>query len=327
MFPFSNLRPFGLDIGSATLKAVELERKNGTITAPRAAIASMPGGAFSGGVLLDPPAAAEAIRKLCREHRFRGKHVITGVSGSDVFVARVKLERGAPETLAARIRERACDAAPFSLEQAYLDYQLIDNFSDSQWVDVLVAAVKPGRLDVLQDVLRRAGKRATIVDVVSCALANVFEVNYAPAPSAVSGLLHVGASTLTVCIVRGSTPLIAEEVSLTTVAGETAELNRAERVAIELERIFEQMDEIADEHPLEPGSGQIERLFLSGGGARSRGLPEVLKERIGLPFEELNPFRKIELSGSDTLSRLVWDHAHCMPVAVGLALRGLDERG
>ncbi len=325
MFPFSNPRPFGLDIGSTTLKAVELQTRNGTIAAPRVAIAPMPEGAFSGGVLLDPPAAAEAIRKLCREHRFRGTRVVAGVSGGDVFIARVKLERGAPETLAARVRERACDAAPFSLEQAYLDYQLIDNFSDSQWIDVLVAAVKPGRLHVLQDVLRRAGKNVTIVDVVSCALANVFEVNYAPAPSAVSGLVHVGASTLTVCIVRGSTPLIAEEVSLTK-AGEAAELNRAERVVIELERIFEQMDEIADEHPLEPGSGQVERLFLSGGGARIRGLSEVLKERIGLPFEELNPFRKIELSGSDTLSRLVWDHAHCMPVAVGLALRGLDER-
>ena len=56
-----------------------------------------------------------------------------------------------------------------------------------------------------------------------------------------------------------------------------------------------------------------------------RGLDELLRARINVPIEELNPFLRIEYAGTDSLARVVWDHAHCMPVAVGLALQGLEK--
>lgn len=309
------------------VKAAELTQLGSTVVAVRTGIAAMPTGAFSSGVILDPPEVARTIRTLCRENRFRSKRVVTTPIGGDEFFARLKLERGGQQALDARVREEAARLAPFPIETAHLDFDLLDNSFDLQWSSVLVAAARPEKITRLQELLSRAGKTATVVDVTAGALANAFELNYSPKPSAVTALLDIGASGMTVCIVRGSTPLLAEYVPLAALRltlGVEEEADPAERIVIELERLFERMDEIAEEHPLDPGSHQIERLLLSGGGARTAGLASLLRERIGLPFEEINPFRKIEFVDSSVTSRLVWDHAHCMAIAVGLALRGLD---
>ena len=323
---FRSSRPFGLDIGSSMIKAAELTQVGSTVVVSRTGIAPMPSGAFSSGVIMDPPEAALAIRNLCRENHFRSKRVVAVPIGGDEFFARLKVERGGGQALDERVRQEAARVAPFPIAAAHLDFDLLDNSFDLQWSSVLVAAAKPEKIERLQQLLGRAGKTATVVDVTASALANAFEVNYQPKPLAVSALVDIGASGMTVCIVRGSTPLLAEHLPLAAMRLSLGveESNPAERIVIELERLFERMDEIAEEHPLDPGSKQIERLVLSGGASRTAGLAGLLRERIGLPFEEFNPFRKIEIAAPEAMGHQVWDHAHCMAIAVGLALRGLD---
>ena len=307
------------------VKAVALRKRDGRLVAERAAIAAMPAGALSDGVFLDPPAVSATIRKFCRDQRFRGNRVAVGLAGQDVFLTRLKVERAASESLETKMRAEAARVAPFPLENANLDFQVLDTFSNSTWVEALVAVAGRGKIDRLQDVLAGAGKTLVVVDSTACALANAFQVNDDPSPTQITTLLHLGAATMTVVIVRGATPLVTRDLSLAPSQFAEEEWSLTDRVVVQLERVFETMDEIADEHPLEPRSHEIERLLLSGGAARVLGLQEALKNRIELPFEEMNPFRKIELDSSDALSRLVWDHVHCMPVAVGLALRGLNE--
>jgi Tfp pilus assembly PilM family ATPase len=211
------------------------------------------------------------------------------------------------------------------VEPTNFDFEVLDNFSDSQWIDALVVAAKPGRVERLHDLIKRAGKTPALVDSTACALVNAYAYNYEPQSTEIIGLLHLGASAMTVCIVRGSTPVLAKELSLARTQLNNEEWSLTDRIAVNLERVFELMDEVADEHPLEPRSSQIQRLLTSGGAAHARGLGEMLRNRIRLPFGELNPFHRIEFDGSNGLSRLVWDHAHCMPVAVGLALRGFEQ--
>ncbi len=324
MFSFGTAPLVGLDIGSATVRAVGLRKKNNRLLVERAAIAALPDGAVSGGVFTDPPAIAECIRGLCRDHGLRGKQVAVALAGEDVFVTRLKLERRSKTTIEAQVREEAARLAPFSLDQAPLDFQVLETFSDAQWVDVLVVAAKAGKIERLRDLLERAGKTPAVVDCVACGLANAYEFNYQPAPTDLVAVLHIGAAIMTVCIVRGSSPVLAQDLPFSSAHLTSEELTQTDRVAVSLERLFEQMDEIADERPLEPRSSQIQKLLLSGGGVRLKGLSQMLKSRIRLPFEEINPFRRIEFESSEALSLLVWDEAHAMTVAVGLALRGFD---
>ena len=312
----------GLDVGSSMLKAVSLRKKGQALLVESAGIIATPAGAISGNLFLDAPAVSSCIRKLCRRQGLAAKRVAVSLAGEDVFVARLKVERNGEEDLEKRIRAEAARSVPFPLEQANVDYQVLEKSSDAKWAHALVVAVPSGRVYRFQDLIRGAGKTVMVVDSTACALANAFQVNYRPAPSEVTALVHLGAAWMTLCIVRGSIPIVTKDLPLAPSRYAPAPLDR---IAVELERLLESMDEIADEHPLEPRSSQIKRLMLSGGGARMRGLDEVLRDRIGLPFEEMNPFLNIQPKNSDSINRLVTDHLHCMTVAVGLALRAFEE--
>jgi len=321
----------GLDVGSSTVKAVQLRKKGKEIFAERTGIAAMPSGAISGGMVLDPPAVSNCIRKLCENQRLGERRVAVALGGDGVFLTRLKLNPGPADALPDRIREETARQSPFLLQQAALDFQILNHSPsdssdtpDTPW-DVLVVAARPEKIEGMREVLRRAGKTAVLVDSCTCALANTLEFNHRPAASEISVLLHLGAAAMSVVILRGSVPLLAQEFPLVPPASSDETWNPAQRVAVQLERMFEQMDEIADEHPLEPGSRQIQRIWLSGGGSRMRGLEEVLRDRIKLPLQEINPFRKIEFRSAEALDRVVWDHAHCMTVAVGLALRNFQQ--
>jgi type IV pilus assembly protein PilM len=309
------------------LKAVRLARKGERFVVEGAAIEATPAGAINGTTLVDPPALADAIRRLCRDRKLAGKRVAAALSGQDIFVARLKVERNQSDSLEGRLRAEAASIAPFPLEGAALDYHVLDNFSHPDWVDALVVAAPPGRVDRLVDLLHRARKSLAVVEATACALVNVFQVNYEPAPTEVTALVHAGASTLSVVIVRGSAPVLARDVLLASSAMSPAVPSAPERVVVELERTFERLDETADDHPLEPRSSQIQRILLSGGAARTRGLEEMLRSRIKLPFEAMNPFRNVDFQNGSGSHRLVWDHLHCMPIAVGLALRAFDAAG
>ena len=64
----------------------------------------------------------------------------------------------------------------------------------------------------------------------------------------------------------------------------------------------------------------VDKVYLSGGGARVRGLPEYLSSSLKMPVEVLDPFRKVDVSsvvqmGGDLITQLPTD----MAVALGLA--------
>ncbi len=314
----------GLDIGAGMIKAVTLRRKGNKLVVERAGLMAMPGGAISGRQILDPPAVSDGVKRLCKDLGLRGRRTAVAMAGDEVTHARLKVERASRDALEALVRQELARVAPFPLEEALVDFQVLDNFAHSQWLDAVAVAVKRGAVESLEQVLERAGKVVTVADSTACALANVFEINYQPASNEITALLHLGAATMTVCILRGATPLVVRDVTLDTTQPWREQAGSAERVVVEFERVLEQLDEIADDHPLEPRSKQVSRIMLSGGGIRLRGLEDVLRARLRMPLEELNPFRNIEFAGSDALGRLVWDHVHCMPVACGLAMRGVD---
>lgn len=291
----------------------------------RAGVAPIPAGAVSDGAFVDPPAIVNAIQELCQDLGLRGKRVALSLTGEDVFVVRLKLEETEAGSLETKVREETARLAPFPLDQAKLDYQVLENWSNSEWVQALAVAARKRPVERLQELMRRAAKTPVVVDATACALVNAYAFNYEPGPSEIVALAHLGASWMTVCIVRGSIPLLAKDLWLGSSRYTEEEQGLTERIVVHLERVFEWVDDIADEYPLEPRSSAIRRLLLSGGVVHLQGLQEALRKRMRLPIEEMNPFRTIEFEGSGGSSSVAWKQAHLMPVAVGLALRAFDQ--
>jgi type IV pilus assembly protein PilM len=92
-----------------------------------------------------------------------------------------------------------------------------------------------------------------------------------------------------------------------------------EEVMAEIQRSFEFYLASAGDEP-------IERLYLSGGSSRIKGLSQVLASRLKLPVELLNPFRRIDIPEKFFAVDYVHDMGPMAAVAAGLALRQKGDR-
>ena len=91
-----------------------------------------------------------------------------------------------------------------------------------------------------------------------------------------------------------------------------------ENVLLEVQKTFDFFKATAS-------SDRIDRIMLSGGASRVDGFREMLHERFNAPVEEFDPFRTIGWD-SKKLGREAVEHASTAAVAVGLALRKVNDR-
>src|SRR5271165_7325221 len=337
----------GLDIGSSSIKAVELKTTKAGYELVSFGMEALAQDTVVDGAIMDAPQVANAITKIFDTEHIKTKNVATSVSGHSVIVKRVPLPLMTEEELYDRIPSEASQHIPFDIADVNLSYQLLEAM-DSQ-MDVLLVAVKKDKILNHTNVLAQAGKTPVVVDIDAFALQNSFELNYEPDASQVVALLNVGASVMNINIIRGWTPLFTRDVSVggnqytdalqkeldlsfedaekLKMGGNLPGVNEEQRTAIlrsvsdililEIQKTFDFFRATA--------SGEnIRRIYVAGGTARVPGLLDLLKEEFAMPVEELYPFRKISINPGRHDENHLRDLAPRLAIAMGLALRSFD---
>src|ERR1700710_2474772 len=104
----------GLDIGSSSVKAVQL-RKKGTGWALQAfGMQPLVPQTIVDGTIMDQGAVAEAGRALWSRLKLRQKEVAIAIAGHSVIIKKINVPSMKPEELAANIRAEAEHHIPFS---------------------------------------------------------------------------------------------------------------------------------------------------------------------------------------------------------------------
>jgi type IV pilus assembly protein PilM len=344
----------GLDVGSTAVKAVELKAAGKGFRLAAFGSEPIPPDAIVDGAIVDGPAVADAIRRVLANKAFKARDVAASVSGNAVIVKKISLPVMTDAELADSIYWEAEQYIPFAIQDVNLDYQILDAGSGPNGkgtMDVLLVAAKKEKIAEYTGVISQAGRVPVVVDVDAFALQNAYETNYGSDAGTVVVLLNVGASATNVNIIGGDQSLFTRDMS---VGGNTytealqRELGLAfddaeqakkgvsvgrvtfddvrpvlhaitENVLLEIQKTFDFFKATA-------ASEQIDRIFLSGGGAAIHGFAEALEGRFGAPVEMLDPFRNIALDwkklGVDDPARATATAA----VAVGLALRKAGGR-
>src|SRR6202453_324188 len=212
LFGGKNKQLVGLDIGSSSIKAVELKSTKAGYELVSFGTEALAQDTVVDGAIMDAPQVANAISKIFDSEKIKTKNVATSVSGHSVIVKRVPLPLMTEEELYDRIPSEASQHIRFDIADVNLSYQLLESM-DAQ-MDVLLVAVKKDKILNHTNVLAQAGKTPVVVDIDAFALQNSFEVNYEPDPSQVVALLNVGASVMNINIIRGWTPLFTRDVSV-----------------------------------------------------------------------------------------------------------------
>jgi type IV pilus assembly protein PilM len=70
----------------------------------------------------------------------------------------------------------------------------------------------------------------------------------------------------------------------------------------------------------------VQKILISGGGSKLKGLSQYLADRFEVPVEVFDPFRQIKVDARRFDPDYMREVVPEMAVAVGLALRGVDVR-
>lgn len=351
MFGFGKSKQLvGLDIGSSSVKAVELRQIGKEIEVSKLGIEPLAPEILVDGAIVDTGQVSNSIAKIFSENKIKTKNVATAVSGHSVIVKKLSLQPMTEEELEGNIPLEAAQHIPFDIGEVNLAYEILETPPDSPVMDVLLVAVKKDKILNYTNVITLAGRVPVIVDIDAFALQNVYEYNYEPPPQATVALLNLGASIMNINIVRGRTPLFTRDVSVggnqytdtlqkeldlgfdeaetlksgTTLPGISEDARMpviksvSEIIVLEIQRTFDFFRATA-------GGEQIQKLYLAGGTAKVFGLADLMKQELGIPVEQLNPFRRIKYEEAGPMGELVAANGPRLAVAVGLALRSFED--
>src|SRR5690349_8413068 len=94
----------GLDIGSSSIKAVELTKSKSGYQVTGFGCETLGPDAVVDGAIMDTPAVADAIKRSMNTGKFKQKNVAAGVSGHSVIVKRIVLPVTTMEEVEASIQ-------------------------------------------------------------------------------------------------------------------------------------------------------------------------------------------------------------------------------
>jgi type IV pilus assembly protein PilM len=342
----------GVDIGSSSVKAVELQGKNGDFQLVSLGYEGLQPDSVVDGQIMELNAVSSAIGNIFTEHKIKTTKVAAGVNGHSVIVKNIVLPQMTDDELQESFAWHAEEHIPFDISDVNLDYHVTDSTPDA--IHVLLAACKRDKVANLKQAIQLAGKQPAVIDVDAFALQNCYELNYDPQPGQVVALLNIGASTTNINILNGNrsvftrdatfggnqyTSLLQKELGLTFDQAEQVKRGMPLPESIEARDIQPIVDTVSDilaleiqktmdfyRATVEDGEEAVQQILVSGGGSKLRGLVEFLATRFEVSVEVFDPFRKIKVDARGFDPDYMREVVPEMAIAVGLALRGVDAQ-
>ncbi len=345
LIPSAEKGYLSLDIGSSSVKMLEVRDSGEALKIVNAGIAPLPTNAIQGNVVQDLESVTQAIRSLMSAQKVKTSEVIAAVPGPAVIIKRATFPLQSPSELEQTILFEAGNFIPESLENVNLDYQILETAHDSNEVDVLLVAVRKDVINSYVTAITNAGLSPVIVDVDYFALENMFELNYTPEPEEVVALINVGARYSSINIMKGGRSAFTGDVPVggrqfTEALSEALHLNYEEAEDVKLFGSDDEVqkreighvvtavsDQLLDEIQralsfFGTGSAeeQITVVYLSGGSAHLPSLVAAMGERLQIPVTFSDPFRALSI-GRHIDEQFLQENASAFAVSVGLATR------
>ncbi len=312
------------------------------------AVRKLPSDAIVEGTFMIPSAISEAIRSAADELSLGRIPVATAIQGRSVILKSIVVPRGeSSEEIEENIRAEAQRSIPFDMAEVHFDFQILGPVEeDPTQLRVLLVASKRDAIEGVQSLLEEAGLKPTVVDLDVIALANLLDLsnggNHGVNGAESLFLAHVGSSSTHVVVLQKGVPIFTREIPVGGrlyteelqrrfhLSYEEAETKKLKGVSdAEIVEIFRQISqqavsEIQRSLDFAPASSRdlgIQKVYLTGGGARTLSLQEALGERMGVPIEILDPLGSLEIP-PDSQNEFEGPQ---FAVAFGLAVRGEES--
>ena len=339
----------GIDIGSSSVKLVQLRERRGGYELLNLGIMPLPAEAIVDNTLMDSSSIVETVKSLISSLGVKTRNVACSISGHSVIVKQIALQAMSDDELDEQIHWEAEQYIPFDINDVNIDFQRLSSDSiDPSRMNVLLVASKKDIVNDYVGVFSEAGLQLSVLDVDMFAVQNAFEINYDTDRSRVSALINIGAGIMNINIVREGITLFTRDVQIggnnyteeiqkqmgvSDSEAESLKLEAQESCSDALAEIIRKInDSLAQEirRSLDfynsTANAKVAKVFISGGASKTYNLVGVIEEKLGLSVESINPFAKLHYSNKQFDSEYLREIAPFMVVPVGLAMRRVGDK-
>jgi type IV pilus assembly protein PilM len=328
----------GLDIGSSSIKAVELTREkyDHVITG------------YAQVDVQNEAARQEAIAELMRVAKFRSKRVATAVSGKNVIFRYIGMPEMPQDKLVQAVRLEAEKYIPFDVNDVEIDAQKLVTTTDQagkQEMKVLLVAAKKTVVSDHSRMLSELGLQPVSVGVDGFALGNAWELGdlVNPGiqdPGRTVALIDIGSSKASINILRDNVSYFAREVPMggqdltnaiarrlgvEPAQAEAIKREPGDQVSLVQEAVSQVLEDLGNEINLSfdffenQFDGEVQEVWLTGGTALLPFLEESLEKIFEKRTKTWNPIEGLKVRADNVNVEALNQQAPQLAVALGLA--------
>ncbi len=359
VFTPKDTKVLGIDIGSSSIKVVQLKKQGGKAILETYGEISL--GPYSGtdigrATVLSGDKLAEAVKDLLKESNTTTLNSGMSISIGASFIVFMKMPSSEEKHYAEMVPIEARKYIPVPISEVALDWwaipkeeKTVSEFQNGQRVEedkmteVLLVVINNDALSKNKEIQKLAGLQTTFseVEIFSCMRA-VLEPNVAP-----QIIMDFGASSTKIFVVekgilrashvinRGSQDItlsIAKSSSLSFEEAEKVKINHgilsndknniSEISSITVDYILSEAGRFIMNY-YKKSDKKISKIILTGGGSLLKGLKEKAQNSLETPVEIADPFSKVEYPAF--LDEVLKTAGPEFTVAIGLAIRKLQE--
>ena len=348
----------GLDIGSYSVKAIELKakKKDGAdaYEVKKIGYELLPHDAIVEGTIIDSAAVVETIKMVFDENKIANRNVVISVSGNSVIIKKISLPAMESQELAESIIWEAKHNIPYPYEETNVDYAILEppSHAPDQNLDILLVAAKKDKIANYSNVIAQARKNLEAIEVDVFALQNMMEINYPEIyHDKTLAIVNMGANTTNVSIIEKGVPQLFRDLS---VGGSffTENLSKdlnlgfddAEKLLkglpvqnvqpeqlqavlnMNIQNLLEEIEKTFSFYEAgDKSAKKVEFIFLSGGLSKLKDLSGYFEQKFNIKTEPMNPFRKIDFDEKKFDAMYFEEMPPLFGVAAGLATRKMDK--
>lgn len=337
----------GIDIGSSYVKAAEVAFGHGKTELRAVGLIDLPENIVEEGYITNAPALTEIIRQLIINSGIASREVVVAVSGRSVFVREVILPLMKQEELKEAIKWDMEKYVPYEPGSYYYDFAVVGPGNNELEIKVLLVAALHELVNTLVNVVKQADCKPIAIDIEPLAIYRTLR----DADNAM--IIDIGTHVSQLMLFQGASPAVSRSIpiggcSFTEVIMRTLGLDYSEaerlkycqtcqlkhpdfegqlpivhqQLALLVDELAREVQRTVEYYQVQNREVVIDRLYLTGGGAKLANLPQYIAAKLGGVQVFLhNPLTAV-LSSTGLDEHYLQDMALQFAMSIGLAIRG-----
>ena len=344
----------GIDIGHMHIRIVQVEKTAAGVRVAKVAEVATPADAVRDGLVRDPEEVGQTIKLAMKDAHIHAHNAVVAASGGAVFVRSVPFPKMSTQMMRESIRFEASRYVPGSIEDSYVEGEIVGDLGEAQ-MNVLLAAAPRDIVDGRIASCGVAGLEVRIVEIETfAAYRSLIESDTTKDTIHKTIILvDIGATTTTVSVIekgvyvmhrsmpaagntwtdglRSAFKLEAVDaeagkraLDLSETLGPDAKENPPLKViATQIDDLIRELRrsmnylQTQNQGSEASSSNQIDAMYLCGGGAMLRGLDQYIQSKLGIPVTTVGVFDNPVITQNGSIPGPGIDLA----VATGLAMR------